>query len=222
MAGQVKFISKTVADNMTAEELIVYCARVSSGKSDEDRLKNPEKLLKYCLDHGHYSIFELADMTVEVETTIPIAMQMIRHKSFSVQQFSARYQQVQGIEEIEIRREHEKNRQSSTERFNPKITMVDAFGEWEKNADELIQNYMDYGSYLYKQLLKAGVARECARFVLPQAAETVLFFKGSLRSWIHYIELRTKEDTQKEHREIAEQCKVIFTEQFPIIAKALW
>ena len=197
-----------------AEKTIGYIARVSNPKNQE----NPkvEGLLKYCIKHGHWSVFEQASMTLQIETTRGIAAQVLRHRSFTYQEFSQRYADSSMLAEeipmFELRRQDEKNRQNS-------IDDVDDFTKQE--FDIRIKKHFENSMQLYKQLLKQGIAKECARFVLPLATPTRLYMTGSLRSWIHYIDLRSAHGTQKEHMLIAEECREIFKEQFPIISEAL-
>ena len=149
-------------------------------------------------------------MTVEIKTSRAIAAQILRHRSFSFQEFSQRYSEVEALEDLELRKQADKNRQSSTEVFKDSQLL----GQ--------VREYVSKGVSLYKRLIKAGVAKESARMILPLTAETTMYMKGSVRSWIHYINLRTEENTQKEHREIAQQCKNIFKQNFPTTSKALW
>ena len=192
----------------TAEDLIVHNARVSN-PSNQFNNTSGDKLIKYCVKHGHWSIFEQAMMTVEIETSRAIAAQIIRHRSFTFQEFSQRYATIQGFEPIELRKQSESNRQSSTEVIN------------DLETEQLVQNAINYAYNTYKDLLEKGVAREVARMVLPLSTTSVLYMTGTCRSFIHYIDLRTKEDTQKEHRLIAEQIKSVFKEQFPLTSQAL-
>ena len=197
-----------------AEKTIGYIARVSNPKNQE----NPkvEGLLKYCIKHGHWSVFEQASMTLQIETTRGIAAQVLRHRSFTYQEFSQRYADSSMLAEeipmFELRRQDEKNRQNS-------IDDVDDFTKQE--FDIRIKKHFENSMQLYKQLLKQGIAKECARFVLPLATPTRLYMTGSLRSWIHYIDLRSAHGTQKEHMDVAEGVRSIFNEQFPVVAKAL-
>jgi thymidylate synthase (FAD) len=208
----------------TAEELIVYCARVSNPSNQLNTATAP-KLLKYCIDHGHWSIFEMADMTVEIKTSRAIAAQILRHKSASFQEFSQRYAAATNFEPIEIRRRAVTNRQSSQEVFNPIID----HGEHDSSmggpapiyADDAIEEYLREGKRLYKELLTAGVANECARMVLPLTTETTLYMKNSVRGWIHYFKVRCDEHTQKEHREVAYAIRNLFINEFPVISEAL-
>lgn len=191
-----------------AEDLIVYCARVSN-PANQLNTATGAKLLRYCIQHGHWSIFEQADMTVEIQTSRAIAAQILRHRSFSFQEFSQRYSDAPGIEPVELREQAQTNRQSSSRRIDDEVPNVQM--RWA----------LEQSQRIYQELLAAGVARECARMVLPLATSTTLYMKGSVRSWIHYLQVRMDEHTQMEHREIARMIKVIFTEQFPMIAAAL-
>ena len=197
-----------------AEKTIGYIARVANPKNQE----NPkvEGLLKYCIKHGHWSVFEQASMTLQIETTRGIAAQVLRHRSFTYQEFSQRYADSSMLAEeipmFELRRQDEKNRQNS-------IDDVDDFTKQE--FDIKIKKHFENSMQLYKQLLKQGIAKECARFVLPLATPTRLYMTGSLRSWIHYIDLRSAHGTQKEHMDIAKGSKQIFVDQFRTISTAL-
>ena len=193
-----------------AEKVIGYCARVSNPKNQ----KNPKVagLLKFCIKHGHWSIFEMANMTVEINTNRGIAAQILRHRSFSFQEFSQRYSEAQGFEEIRPRRQDEKNRQNSFD----DLSETDV--EWFQESLHRVENMaMD----LYNTALDRAIAKESARFLLPMSTETRMYMNGTARSWIHYIQLRTDKSTQKEHRDIAEAVKNIFIEQFPITSEAL-
>ena len=197
-----------------AEKHIAYCARVSNPKNQDN--ESIAGLLKYCIKHQHWSIFEQAFMTLEIETTRGLAAQILRHRSFTYQEFSQRYAESTALGDIELpelRRQDDKNRQNSIDDLDPKV--VDKLNRQ--------MNTLFTSAYsLYNQMLEEGVAKECARFVLPLATPTRLYMSGTVRSWLHYIELRTGHGTQKEHMEIANQCKSIFSEQFPTIASAMW
>ena len=197
-----------------AEEHIAYCARVSNPKNQEN--ESIAGLLKYCIKHQHWSIFEQAFMTLEIQTTRGLAAQILRHRSFTYQEFSQRYADsnlLGNIELPELRRQDDKNRQNSIDDLDPKV--VDKLNRQ--------MNTLFSSAYsLYNQMLDEGVAKECARFVLPLATPTRLYMSGTVRSWLHYIELRSGHGTQKEHKEIANECKSIFSEQFPTIASAMW
>tara|TARA_B100000287_G_scaffold145790_1_gene137573 strand:+ start:238 stop:885 length:648 start_codon:yes stop_codon:yes gene_type:complete len=197
-----------------AEKTIGYIARVSNPNNQD----NPKVagLLSYCIKHGHWSVFEQAHMTLQIETTRGIAAQILRHRSFTYQEFSQRYQDVSHIREDiplpALRRQDTKNRQNSIDDIDP-IT--------QQNFEIDMRKHFDAGIDLYKKMLHAGIAKECARFVLPLATPTKLYMTGSVRSWIHYIDLRSAHGTQKEHMDIAIACKDIFIKEFPIIAEAL-
>ena len=197
-----------------AEKHIAYCARVSNPNNQEN--ESIAGLLKYCIKHQHWSIFEQAFMTLEIETTRGLAAQILRHRSFTYQEFSQRYAESTALGDIELpelRRQDDKNRQNSIDDLDPKV--VDKLNRQ--------MNTLFTSAYsLYNQMLEEGVAKECARFVLPLATPTRLYMSGTVRSWLHYIELRTGHGTQKEHMEIASECKSIFSEQFPTIASAMW
>ena len=197
-----------------AEKHIAYCARVSNPKNQDN--ESIAGLLKYCIKHQHWSIFEQAFMTLEIETTRGLAAQILRHRSFTYQEFSQRYAESTALGDIELpelRRQDDKNRQNSIDDLDPKV--VDKLNRQ--------MNTLFSSAYsLYNQMLEEGVAKECARFVLPLATPTRLYMSGTVRSWLHYIELRTGHGTQKEHMEIANECKSIFSEQFPTIAAAMW
>jgi len=208
--NQAKLISVTP----DAEQHIAYCARVSNpNNQDSEKFAG---LLKYCIKHQHWSIFEQAFMSMEIETTRGIAAQVLRHRSFTFQEFSQRYASTNllnsEIELPELRRQDDKNRQNSIDDLDPEVV--------DKINRQMITLFSS-ASNLYNQMLDAGVAKECARFVLPLATPTRMYMTGSLRSWIHYIELRSAHGTQKEHMDIANSCKEIFVKQFPIIAEAL-
>ena len=197
-----------------AEKTIGYVARVSNPKNQD----NPDVggLLKYCIKHGHWSVFEQAFMTLEINTTRAIAAQVLRHRSFTYQEFSQRYADssllADSIPLPELRRQDEKNRQNS----------IDDIDEFTKQELEVaIKRYFAEGMDLYQQMLRLKVAKECARMVLPLATPTRIYMTGSVRSWIHYIELRSANGTQKEHMDIANDAKRVFSEQFPIVSEAL-
>ena len=197
-----------------AEKHIAYCARVSNPNNQNN--ESIAGLLKYCIKHQHWSIFEQAFMTLEIETTRGLAAQILRHRSFTYQEFSQRYAESTALGDIELpelRRQDDKNRQNSIDDLDPKV--VDKLNRQ--------MNTLFTSAYsLYNQMLDEGVAKECARFVLPLATPTRLYMSGTVRSWLHYIELRTGHGTQKEHKDIANACKGIFSEQFPTIASAMW
>ena len=190
-----------------------FIARVSNPNNQE----NPKVagLLKYCIQHEHWSVFEQATMTLEITTTRGLAAQILRHRSFTFQEFSQRYANTNLLGEIpipDLRRQDEKNRQNSIDDIDP---------EERKRLQKVIKKYFAEGIALYNELIRSGVAKECARFVLPLATPTKLYMTGSLRSWIHYIELRSANGTQKEHMDVVSLAKRHFVCQFPIISEAL-
>lgn len=209
MSVRIISITQPLIDGIaTAEELIVHNARVSNPSNQLNTLTGP-KLLAYCIKHGHWSVFEQADMTVEIKTSRAIAAQILRHRSFSFQEFSQRYADAPGIEPVELRKQAESNRQSSTEVICDEELRGRVF-----NALVVVEN-------VYEDLLAEGVARECARMILPLATSTTLYMKGSVRSWIHYLSVRCDHHTQKEHRLIAEEIRGIFGKWFPVTEAAL-
>jgi len=204
---------KLVSITPDAEQLMAYIARVSN-PSNQDNEKYAG-LLKYCIKHNHWSVFEQSSMTVEIETTRAIAAQILRHRSFTFQEFSQRYAASTALGDIdlpELRRQDDKNRQNSTDDLDPEMI--------EKFNKQMITLFSSSKS-LYEQMLSQGVAKECARMVLPLCTPTRIYMTGSCRSWIHYINLRSAHGTQKEHMVIAEACRKVFTEQFPAVSEAL-
>jgi len=201
-----------------AEDHIVEVARVSSSR--KNKKDKPEGLLRYLVQHKHWSPLEHGHATFEIETSKAIGIQLIRHRSFSFQEFSQRYQDVNRLgdifEPIELRSQCEDNRQSSVEVINPMIQM-----EANQSASETIDAFLGKAHSLYNKLLEAGVARETARMVLPLATTTKIHMTGSIRSWIHFLELRDDEHAQKEIQDVAKEIKRIFISEFPVIAKAL-
>jgi thymidylate synthase (FAD) len=221
----VKLVSITKAlieeKELNAEELIVYTARVSN-PSNQLNSETSDKLIKFMITHKHWSPFEMADLTVEIKTSRGIAQQILRHRSFSFQEFSQRYAEVVDMEPVQLRKSGATNRQSSLEEFDPMITIPNGNPyEDSYKASVLIENHLKESKDLYKKLLAAGAAKECARFVLPITTETTIYMKGSVRSWIHYLQIRTDEHTQLEHREVALAVMDIFKKEFPFISKAL-
>jgi thymidylate synthase (FAD) len=196
---------------LTAEDLIVYTARVSN-PSNQLNTDTSEKLISYLIANKHWSPFEMVDMCVEIKTSRAIAAQIIRHRSFSFQEFSQRYSNAEQVGPIELRMKAEKNRQSSLSPIQGNKGVV---------MNDLVGKHIEQAQTLYKLLLENGVARECARGVLPLATQTTMYMKGSVRSWIHYLQIRTDEHTQLEHREIAAHIMDIFKSQFPNIHKSL-
>ena len=204
---------KLVSITPDAEQTMAYIARVSN-PSNQDNEKYAG-LLKYCIKHNHWSVFEQSSMTLEIETTRAIAAQILRHRSFTYQEFSQRYAASTTLGDIdlpELRRQDEKNRQNSTDDLDPELV--------DKLNKQMITLFSS-SKALYESMLKQGVAKECARMVLPLCTPTRIYMTGSCRSWIHYINLRSAHGTQKEHMEIAEECRKVFTEQFPAVSEAL-
>tara|TARA_B100000579_G_scaffold232546_1_gene190557 strand:+ start:33 stop:665 length:633 start_codon:yes stop_codon:yes gene_type:complete len=204
---------KLISITPDAEQTMAYIARVSN-PSNQDNEKY-SGLLKYCIKHNHWSVFEQSSMTLEIETTRAIAAQILRHRSFTYQEFSQRYAASTALGDIdlpELRKQDLKNRQNSTDDLDPEMV--------EKFEKQMITLFSSAKS-LYEQMLNQGVAKECARMVLPLCTPTRIYMTGSCRSWIHYINLRSAHGTQKEHMEIAEACRKVFTEQFPAVSEAL-
>ncbi len=193
----------------SSEELIMYCARVSN---PNNQTSGNTKLLDYCAKQKHWSIFEMSNMVIKVETSRAIAQQILRHRSFSFQEFSQRYAKAQEIIKYPARRQDDKNRQNSLDDMDEKTKL------WFDVAQDVTNKRCVDN---YEEALRMGIAKEQARFLLPLSTKTVLFMSGSIRSWVHYIDLRSGVETQKEHRDIAMACKNIFCEQFPNIAKSL-
>ena len=206
----VKFVSITP----DAEKMMAYIARVSNPKNQDN--ENFSGLLKYCIKHNHWSVFEQSSMTLEIETTRGLAAQILRHRSFTYQEFSQRYADTKLLDDNiplpKLRKQDLKNRQNSTDDLDEFIVQ-----DFELEMTKLFESSMN----LYNRMLESGVAKECARFVLPLATPTRLYMTGSCRSWVHYITLRSAHGTQKEHMDIAEECRRIFTEQFPAVSEAL-
>ena len=205
---------KLISVSPDAEKHMAYCARVSNPNNQDN--EKYAGLLRYCIKHQHWSIFEQAFMTLEINTTRGLAAQILRHRSFTYQEFSQRYADSSllgdSIPLPQLRKQDEKNRQNSTDDLDPILI---------QELEVKMMNYFRDGMKLYKEMLDAKVAKECARFVLPLATPTRLYMSGSVRSWIHYIDLRSGHGTQKEHMDIANACKSIFIEQFPTVSEAL-
>ena len=202
-----------------AEALIVEMARVSAPKN-KDNMETAPKLLRYLINHKHWSPFEMANMCVEINTTRAISPQILRHRSFSFQEFSQRYADTNELGSAVIphlRRQDNKNRQNSTDDLADKIGK-DKLAEFYRRTSAIYED----AEHLYKEMISAGVAKECARGVLPLNTQTSLYMNGTLRSWIHYIQLRCDPGTQLEHREIAEAARRIFCDQFPVIGEAVF
>jgi thymidylate synthase (FAD) len=198
-----------------AESLIVKMARVSA-PSNQDNMDTAPRLLRYLINHKHWSPFEMANLCVEIETTRGISAQILRHRSFSFQEFSQRYADVSALGSSVIphlRRQDNKNRQNSIDDLSPEL-----IGSYYRRINQVFED----AEHLYREMVSNGVAKECARAVLPIATQTKMFMNGSLRSWIHYLQLRCDAGTQLEHRQIAEDIKLIFCEQFPVIGEAVF
>tara|TARA_R100000908_G_C3709845_1_gene116879 strand:+ start:53 stop:688 length:636 start_codon:yes stop_codon:yes gene_type:complete len=206
--------AKLLSVTPDAEKHIAYCARVSNPSNQEN--DSFEGLIKYCIKHKHWSIFEQAFLTIELETTRAIAAQVLRHRSFTFQEFSQRYADSSLLSKKiplpDLRRQDTKNRQNSTDDMDPFM---------RQKYEMQMQTLFDSAMALYQQMLEGGVAKECARNVLPLCVPTRMYMSGSVRSWVHYIDLRSANGTQKEHMDLANDCKAIFIEQFPVISQAL-
>jgi len=216
--SSVKLISHTTGagelEGKSPQDVISYVARVSNPHNQEN-FRTSAGLLRYCIKHQHWSIFETASMTLEINTTRGLAAQILRHRSFTFQEFSQRYANTNELGQItapDLRRQDEKNRQNSISNLPPGLV---------EDYQQKIEKHFDSSLALYNNLIDVGVAKECARFVLPLATNTRLYMTGTCRSWIHYINLRSAHGTQKEHMEIAEQCRDVFKEVFPDIYTAL-
>ena len=204
---------KVVSVTPDAEKTMAYIARVSNPANQEN--DNFSGLLKYCIQHEHWSVFEQSSMTLEIETTRAIAAQILRHRSFTFQEFSQRYAKSNELGKIELpqlRRQDKKNRQNSIDDLDPFVQ--------QKLEAQMITLFSSCQS-LYNQMIEEGVAKECARMVLPLCTPTRIYMTGSCRSWIHYINLRSAHGTQKEHMDIANGCREIFIKQFPVVSEAL-
>ena len=206
----VKFVSITP----DAEKMMAYIARVSNPSNQKN--ENYSGLLKYCIKHNHWSVFEQSSMTLEIETTRGLAAQILRHRSFTFQEFSQRYADTKLLDDNiplpKLRKQDLKNRQNSTDDLDEFLVQ-----DFELEMTKLFQSSMN----LYNRMLEKGVAKECARFVLPLATPTRLYMTGSCRSWIHYINLRSAHGTQREHMDVVAKARSIFTEQFPAVSEAL-
>ena len=214
--SNVKLIAATRgANGESPQEVISYVARVSNPHNQEN-FHTAGGLLRYCIKHEHWSIFETASMTLEINTNRGIAAQVLRHRSFTYQEFSQRYADTKLLDDTipipELRKQDEKNRQNSTLDLPPGII---------RDYTAKIEKHFEDSMFLYNNLLDSGVAKECARFVLPLSTPTRIYMTGSCRSWLHYIALRSSNGTQREHMELALECKEIFKEVFPAVATAM-
>lgn len=205
----VSFSTRLIAATPNAEEIIAYCARVSSPHQDNPEISG---LLRYCIRNQHWSIFEMANMMIEIETSRAISQQILRHRSFSFQEFSQRYAAATEAIIYPARRQDEKNRQNSID------DMSEVDQRWFEDAQHDVQRL---AFEVYDEALNRGIAKEVARFLLPVSTKSKLYMNGTVRSWIHYLQLRTHESAQLEHRAIANSCKDLFIEQFPVISEAL-
>lgn len=212
----VKLISITKPDIeglKNAEDLVAYCARVSN-PSNQMNSESAPKLLSFLIKHKHWSPFEMVDMTVEIKTSRAIAAQILRHRSFSFQEFSQRYSVATHFEDIEFRLQGDKNRQVGESLLDPTdLRYADLYNS--------VKQAIEASTLAYDKMIQGGIAKEVARMILPLTTETTMYMKGSLRSWVHYLDLRTEQNTQKEHRLIADECKNIFIKNFPTISEAL-
>lgn len=203
-------VTKPMVDGITnADELISYCARVSN-PANQLNVETAPRLLRYCIKHGHWSIFETASMTVEIVTSRAIAAQLLRHRSFTFQEYSQRYAESANHEPVELRTQDKENRQASGHALN------------DRNLDATVERIVAEAFCAYNSMLKNGVSKETARMILPLCTQTTVYMTGSVRSWIHYLSQRCSEGTQKEHREVAEAVRNVFATQFPSIAGAIW
>ena len=214
--------SHNIPLGLSPEGLTVYIARVSSPRID--KTEKIEGLLKYCLDNHHWSVFEHITITAEVVTSIAIATQILRHRSFCFQQFSQRYAEVTELEPVELRKQGITNRQSSTEVFNPELELREnsnAGHTYILPAKEAIDNCLRNINKLYETLIESGVAKECARMLLPQCTQTTIYMTTNLRNWIHYFAQRCDDHAQLEHQEVAYSIRNQMKEYFPIISNVL-
>lgn len=205
--------AKLISITPQAEKFIAYCARVSN-PANQNNLETAPRLLKYLIKHRHWSPFEMANMVVEIKTTRAISAQILRHRSFSFQEFSQRYSQVQSLPLPPLlRRQDVSNRQNSID----DIPLAEQYA-WQDQINDMYKKM--HG--LYDKMIDAGIAKECARDVLPIGSETTLYMNGTIRSWLHYIDLRASPETQLEHRTIAEGCKNLIYDAMPAVYEAMW
>jgi thymidylate synthase (FAD) len=224
-------------EDITPEQLIIYIARVSSSRTDSEKLEEHENLINYLINHKHWSPFEHAYMTVEIETSRAIGRQLIRHRSFTFQEFSQRYSEATEFENIEFREQPENNRQSSghglgnlvrkllfedhTDKSWSTENFHKANDQYQRDAMIDALRALDDIEEAYYHLLDSGVARETARMILPECTSTRIYMTGNIRSWLHFLEIRDDEHAQKEIREVAQEIGKIFQNQYPVISKAL-
>jgi len=227
MKVELVSITKSLVEDkeMSAEELLVYIARVSN-PSNQMNTETSDKLIGYMIKNKHWSPFDMINMTVEVTTSKAVGIQILRHWSIKPQEFSQRYAEVVDIEPIELRKQGSTNRQVGDELIDDHIEFLEYIDDWTSRkysgfARSLIESHITTSKNLYKALINNGVAKECARMILPMATSTTLYLNGSVRSWIHYMEQRCSQHAQKEHRDVAKLVESIFKEQFPMTSKAL-
>ena len=195
-----------------AEQLIAYMARVSNPSNQNN--PNYQQLIKYLITHKHWSPFEMVNMCVKIETTRSVAAQILRHRSFSFQEYSQRYAEVtQAPAPLHLRRQDTKNRQNSIDDLNDELTYAYKFR---------MKQLFDQSYKLYQDMIDDGIAKECARDVLPLSTPTTLYMNGTLRSWLHYTDLRSANGTQLEHKQVADHCKSLIQQQFPTVYTAMW
>ena len=206
-------VVRLINNTKDAETMIAYVARVSNPQNQDN--ENIERLLQYCFNNKHWSVFETCYMTLEINTNITIANQLLRHRSFTFQQFSQRYANINELGQLhipELRKQDLKNRQNSTDDLNDSL---------KEELQEKIKTHYKNSIDLYNELINNDVAKECARFVLPCNVSTRMYMTGNIRSWIHYLQIRCDVSTQKEHRDIANEIKDLFKTLYPIIGKLI-
>jgi thymidylate synthase (FAD) len=223
MNVEVVSITKSLVEGveLSAEDLIVYTARVSN-PSNQMNTETSDRLLRYLIKNKHWSPLDMVDFAVEVKTSRAIAAQILRHWSFDFQEFSQRYAEAVDLEPVQIRRAGSTTRQGSADTFDPDIEVSINCLEQEGIASEIIQAHLDYSVALYQALLKAGVAKECARMILPLATQTTIYMKASVRSWLFYLSQRLDPHAQLEHREVAREVYTVFKNYFPNVVKAFF
>lgn len=229
---QTRLLTKTIGlheyEGKSIDEIVTGIARISSSREINELFAEPHKLLRHCISHGHWSVFATCNLGFEVITSRAIGRELLRHWSLAPQEFSQRYKAVSEFEPIEIRKQCENNRQSSTETFNPHW-YEDENGEITedsldncKRADSEVFYALENTKSLYQKLLKQGVAKECARMILPETTQTTLYFNGKVRDWITVLNQRLHKTAQKECRLVAESIRDLFIQECPIISKMLF
>jgi thymidylate synthase (FAD) len=223
---KVRLVTKTVGleeyEGKTIDEIIVGIARISSSREVNELFDEPHKLLRHCISHGHWSIFSTCNLGFEITTSRAMGRELLRHWSLQPQEVSQRYKTITEFEPIEIREQSKNNRQSSTEVFDPSLNIFDGESKHELSTLQVIDDHVKETRDLYQRLLDAGVARECARMILPESTQTVLYFNGKVRDWITTLHQRLHETAQKECRLIAEEIRDILIKECPIISKMLY